>query len=156
MPGLTAYFGMKEIGAPKPGDTVVVQADDVQAGPAKQLDVLVLGGAPGMLGAAWLAASAALAAGAGRVYAALPDDDDHPWPARPELMRWPEARWQDARHWQDLTLVAGCGAGTAIAPVAATISDLSTHPGFSPAVMPTARPITRMMIDAKTTSSRVL
>ena len=26
MPGLTAYFGMKEIGAPKPGDTVVVSA----------------------------------------------------------------------------------------------------------------------------------
>lgn len=26
MPGLTAYFGMKEIGAPKPGETVVVSA----------------------------------------------------------------------------------------------------------------------------------
>ena len=81
----------------------------------RQGDVLVLGGAPGMRGAAWLAASAALAAGAGRVYAALPDDDDRSWPARPELMRWPEAHWQDARRWQDLTLVVGCGGGAAIA-----------------------------------------
>lgn len=82
----------------------------------RQGDVVVLGGAPGMRGAAWLAASAALAAGAGRVYASLPGDDDHPWPSRPELMRWPEAHWQDARRWQDLTLVVGCGGGTAIAP----------------------------------------
>ena len=26
MPGMTAYFGLKEIGAPKPGETVVVSA----------------------------------------------------------------------------------------------------------------------------------
>ena len=29
-----------------PGDTIVIQADDVMEGPAKQLDVLVLGGQP--------------------------------------------------------------------------------------------------------------
>ena len=38
-------------------------------------DVMVVGGAAGMTGAAWLAASAALAAGAGRVYCSLLDPD---------------------------------------------------------------------------------
>lgn len=79
-------------------------------------DVVVLGGAPGMRGAAWLAASAALAAGAGRVYAALPEDDGLPWPARPELMRWPAERWRQPHAWRDAVVVCGCGGGTAILP----------------------------------------
>ena len=54
-------------------------------------DVAVVGGALGMTGAAWLAAQAALAAGAGRVYCSLLDknaDEDAPLllPQRPELM----------------------------------------------------------------------
>ncbi|MBK1712554.1 NAD(P)H-hydrate dehydratase [Rubrivivax gelatinosus] len=78
-------------------------------------DVVVVGGAPGMGGAAWLAARAALAAGAGRVYcspldpaAALLD------PAHPELMgrgtwwRSPPAELAAA------TVVCGCGGGGAV------------------------------------------
>lgn len=79
-------------------------------------DVVVLGGAPGMRGAAWLAATAALTAGAGRVYAALPDDDGQPWPARPELMHWPAQRWRQPQAWRDAVVVCGCGGGTGILP----------------------------------------
>ncbi|WP_431104712.1 NAD(P)H-hydrate dehydratase [Roseateles noduli] len=79
-------------------------------------DVVVLGGAPTMRGAAWLAATSALAAGAGRVYAALPEDDGQPWPARPELMHWDAARWSASPDtWRDIVAVCGCGGGTAIA-----------------------------------------
>lgn len=82
----------------------------------RQGDVVVLGGAPGMRGAAWLAATAALTAGAGRVYAALPDDDGQPWPARPELMHWPAQRWRQPHAWRDAVVVCGCGGGTGILP----------------------------------------
>ncbi len=85
-------------------------------------DVVVLGGAPTMRGAAWLAATSALAAGAGRVYAALPDDDGLAWPARPELMHWDFARWSaPAEAWRDVVAVCGCGGGTAIAPALSTV-----------------------------------
>jgi hydroxyethylthiazole kinase-like uncharacterized protein yjeF len=80
-----------------------------------QGDLLVIGGAPGMRGAAWLAGSAGLGAGAGRVYVCLLEDSEQaPWPPRPELMRWPEARLASPEHWQDLTLVCGCGGGAAV------------------------------------------
>ncbi len=75
-------------------------------------DVAVIGGAPGMTGAALLAASAALYAGAGRVYVGLldaggPGVDS----ALPELMfRHPEQLDLTA-----MTVVCGCGGGTAIA-----------------------------------------
>ncbi len=82
----------------------------------RQGDVVVLGGAPGMRGAAWLAATAALTAGAGRVYAALPDDDGRPWPARPELMHWPAQHWRQPQAWRDAVVVCGCGGGTGILP----------------------------------------
>lgn len=82
----------------------------------RQGDVVVLGGSPGMRGAAWLAATAALTAGAGRVYAALPEDDGQPWPARPELMHWPAQRWRQPHAWRDNVVVCGCGGGTAILP----------------------------------------
>ncbi|WP_431261413.1 NAD(P)H-hydrate dehydratase [Roseateles chitinivorans] len=85
-------------------------------------DVVVLGGAPTMRGAAWLAATSALAAGAGRVYAALPDDDGQPWPARPELMHWDAARWSASPDtWRDIVAVCGCGGGTAIASALSTV-----------------------------------
>ena len=85
-------------------------------------DVVLIGGAPTMRGAAWLAATSALAAGAGRVYAALPDDDGQPWPARPELMHWPAARWSASPDtWRDVVAVCGCGGGTAIASALSTV-----------------------------------
>jgi len=91
-------------------------------------DVVVLGGAPTMRGAAWLAATAALAAGAGRVHAALPDDDGQPWPARPELMHWDFARWNaPADAWRDVVAVCGCGGGTAIAPALSTVLQGATR-----------------------------
>lgn len=78
-------------------------------------DAAVVGGAPGMGGALHLAARAALAAGAGRVYASALDDaaalrDD----TRPELML--------RRHWwtappavlAETTVVCGCGGGDAV------------------------------------------
>lgn len=75
-----------------------------------------------MRGAAWLAASAALSAGAGRVYVALPEDDSEAWPARPELMHWDFARWSaPADAWRDVVAVCGCGGGTAIAPALSTV-----------------------------------
>lgn len=77
-------------------------------------DVAVLGGAPGMTGAALLAASAALAGGAGRVFVALLDggslavDGTHP-----ELMFRPT----NALDWRSMTVVCGCGGGDAVRSV---------------------------------------
>lgn len=80
-----------------------------------QGDVLVIGGAPGMNGAAWLAASAALGAGTGRVHACLLDDSAPPLlPGRLELMHWDASRLAQVDAWQDLTLVCGCGGGAAV------------------------------------------
>ncbi|HEX2011358.1 MAG TPA: NAD(P)H-hydrate dehydratase [Roseateles sp.] len=89
-------------------------------------DVLVVGGQPGMRGAAWLAARAALAAGAGRVYACLLQGPagDNPPQDRPELMSWPEALLQQPEHWARHTVVAGCGGGQAIA---AALPSLLAH-----------------------------
>jgi hydroxyethylthiazole kinase-like uncharacterized protein yjeF len=80
-------------------------------------DVAVVGGAPGMAGAAILAASAAHAAGAGRVFvnlldaggAAAPLD-----PLRPELM-FRAAWWQGPiEAVRASTVVCGCGGGDAV------------------------------------------
>jgi ADP-dependent NAD(P)H-hydrate dehydratase / NAD(P)H-hydrate epimerase len=77
-------------------------------------DLLVLGGAPGMGGAALLAARAALAAGAGRVYLARLDGDAAPDPQRPELMpRSLQAALAPALLGQ-ATVVCGCGGGEAV------------------------------------------
>lgn len=71
-------------------------------------DVAVIGGAPGMTGAALLAATAALHGGAGRVFVALLDDHGPMVdPQQPELMFRPP----DALDWQRSTLVCGCGGG---------------------------------------------
>ncbi|MDO8419490.1 MAG: NAD(P)H-hydrate dehydratase [Rubrivivax sp.] len=88
-------------------------------------DVTVIGGAPGMVGAAWLAARAALAAGAGRIYCSLLDDGATAFdPTQPELMS--RAAW-----WQSppavlaqTTVICGCGGGDA---VRATLPALLTH-----------------------------
>ena len=74
-------------------------------------DVAVLGGAPGMAGAALLAASAALHGGAGRVFVGLLDEAQPALsPTQPELM----FRNPASLDWPQLTAVCGCGGGTAV------------------------------------------
>ncbi|HWP11792.1 MAG TPA: NAD(P)H-hydrate epimerase, partial [Ramlibacter sp.] len=74
-------------------------------------DVAVIGGAAGMTGAALLAASAALHAGAGRVFAALLDGATLAVDtALPELMLRP---W-DALDLGAMAVACGCGGGDAI------------------------------------------
>lgn len=88
-------------------------------------DVVVVGGAPGMTGAAWLAARAALGAGAGRVYCSPLDAEASLLdPLQPALM--------GRRAWWTLappvlagaTVVCGCGGG---ADIAATLPALLTQ-----------------------------
>ncbi len=111
------------IGLEEPPDAHLSGADSLRA-PAKghgahkgsRGDTWIVGGGPGMAGAAWLGARAAHAAGSGRVYLSLlapgPTGTD---PNRPELMTrpadWPPSDEELAR----LTVVAGCGGGSAIA-----------------------------------------
>ncbi len=77
-------------------------------------DVAVVGGAPGMVGAALLAASAALHAGAGRVFAALLDGGSLiADPGQPELMFRPP----EALDFSHLHLACGCGGGNAVRQV---------------------------------------
>lgn len=73
--------------------------------------VLVVGGAPGMQGAARLAARAALACGAGRVYLDLIDQPtgEAADPVQPELMRGAVGQLPQA------VGVIGCGAGPGLA-----------------------------------------
>ncbi|MBL8339588.1 MAG: NAD(P)H-hydrate dehydratase [Rhodoferax sp.] len=78
-------------------------------------DVVVIGGAPGMAGAALLAASAALHYGAGRVFLAALDPMAGPacLAALPAVMqRTPDALALDA-----LTVVIGCGGGDGVRTV---------------------------------------
>ncbi|MEP7302786.1 MAG: NAD(P)H-hydrate dehydratase [Caldimonas sp.] len=80
-------------------------------------DVAVVGGSPGMAGAAWLAARAAHAAGAGRVFVDLLEADPASAvfdPERPELMLRP-GWWQGpASAVEQSTVVCGCGGGDAV------------------------------------------
>lgn len=78
-------------------------------------DVIAVGGAPGMSGALTLAARAALAAGAGRVFACALDPSTPTHDAlAPELM-WRRALWHsDPATWHDATVVCGCGGGDAV------------------------------------------
>jgi hydroxyethylthiazole kinase-like uncharacterized protein yjeF len=81
-------------------------------------DVAVVGGAPGMTGAALLAARAALAAGAGRVFVQLLDGGSLAVdPLRPELMFRPQ--WSEAEPalLAASTVVCGCGGGDAVRAV---------------------------------------
>ena len=83
-------------------------------------DVAVVGGAPGMTGAALLAGSAALHAGAGRVFVSLLDGGNLSLDVyRPELM----FRTLTALNFNSMTVVCGCGGGDAIrAPLTAILS----------------------------------
>ncbi len=78
-------------------------------------DVIAVGGAPGMSGALTLAARAALAGGAGRVFACALDPHAPAHDAiAPELM-WRHAMWQDdPQSWHSATVVCGCGGGDAV------------------------------------------
>lgn len=82
-------------------------------------DVLVVGGAPGMAGAALLAACAAHAAGAGRVYLAPLD----PSLQAAALLVHPALMWRPLpdtgrpEHWHDRVVAIGCGGGQAVAAV---------------------------------------
>jgi ADP-dependent NAD(P)H-hydrate dehydratase / NAD(P)H-hydrate epimerase len=78
-------------------------------------DVAVVGGAPGMTGAAWLAARAALAAGAGRVYCSPLDENTALLdPVAPELMGR-SAWWRSPPDLlRQTTVVCGCGGGEAV------------------------------------------
>jgi hydroxyethylthiazole kinase-like uncharacterized protein yjeF len=82
-------------------------------------DVLVLGGAPGMAGAAVLAARAALAAGAGRVLLAVldPRQAGHIDPLRPELMPREVTAALRLEVLREATVAAGCGGGALIREV---------------------------------------
>lgn len=79
-------------------------------------DVRVIGGAAGMVGAAVLAARAALAAGAGRVYLTLLDSAimplDSTWP---ELMLRPFDSTTAPAQLATATIVCGCGGSDTIA-----------------------------------------
>jgi hydroxyethylthiazole kinase-like uncharacterized protein yjeF len=81
-------------------------------------DVLVIGGAPGMTGAAMLAGRAALALGAGRVYVSTLAQ---PLPAldasQPELMLRPLEHATERTVLAASTVVCGCGGGREIAAV---------------------------------------
>ncbi|HVZ43061.1 MAG TPA: NAD(P)H-hydrate dehydratase [Ramlibacter sp.] len=74
-------------------------------------DVAVIGGAPGMTGAALLAATSALHSGAGRVYV-CPLDDAAPRVdiAQPDLM----FRAWDSLDLASMAVAAGCGGGDAV------------------------------------------
>jgi hydroxyethylthiazole kinase-like uncharacterized protein yjeF len=84
-------------------------------------DVLVVGGAAGMSGAAWLAARAALRAGAGRVYVDPLDGHAPGVPSWPELMCRPGAAAHDDAMLRHATVVCGCGGGDAVAAVLPTV-----------------------------------
>ncbi len=74
-------------------------------------DVVIVGGASGMAGAARLAASAALHCGAGRVLVGMLDQNPVFFdPCQPELMFRPI----ESLDFRSLTVVAGCGGGEAI------------------------------------------
>lgn len=74
-------------------------------------DVAVLGGAPGMAGAALLAGQAALHGGAGRVFVGLLDRSPYAVdPGQPELMLRDPATLDMA----NMTVVCGCGGGAAV------------------------------------------
>lgn len=74
-------------------------------------DLAVVGGAPGMAGAALLAARSALHAGAGRVFVCMLDERADALDVQyPELMFRPVG----SMDWSAMTVVAGCGGGAAV------------------------------------------
>ncbi|MEO5844649.1 MAG: NAD(P)H-hydrate dehydratase [Caldimonas sp.] len=114
----------------QPGDAWLVGTGDPSCAPAARRhashkgsfgDVAVVGGAPGMAGATWLAARAAHAAGAGRVFVDLLRDGtgamervDEIDPMRPELMFRRGWASGSAAIVAATTTVCGCGGGDAV------------------------------------------
>lgn len=100
---------------PAPANTVQAHASHK----GSRGDVVVVGGAPGMTGAAWLASMAALHHGAGRVHTVLLDAADAGAPAfhplQPELMT-AELASQDLARPRS-AVVCGCGGGRAVQTV---------------------------------------
>jgi hydroxyethylthiazole kinase-like uncharacterized protein yjeF len=88
-------------------------------------DVVVVGGASGMTGAAWLAARAALAAGAGRVYVDPLDGGGSP--AALELMCRPGLSRTQPDALARATVVCGCGGGSAVAGVLPSVLEHSAR-----------------------------
>ncbi len=91
-------------------------------------DLLVVGGAPGMTGAALLAGRAALAAGAGRVFvnlldASAPSCD----PLQPELMLRRDAWRGDGALLARSTVVCGCGGSAAVRDALPTLLSRSAR-----------------------------
>lgn len=87
-------------------------------------DAVVIGGAPGMPGAARLAAQAALAAGAGRTLlvvldTAAPAGD----PLRPELMYREATSLSDPSWLSKASVICGCGGGSAVAGTLPAVLD---------------------------------
>ena len=81
-------------------------------------DLVVIGGAPGMAGAAMLAGRAALAAGAGRVFVSPLDPTAMPLDAlQPELMYRPQWWHGNPDALARSTVVCGCGGGDAVREV---------------------------------------
>lgn len=94
----------------------------------RQGDVLVVGGAPGMAGAAVLAARAALAAGAGRVFGGTLDRTGPGLdPVRPELMHRAAPWLWPAATLGAMTVVCGCGGG--LQALATALPPLLAHAG---------------------------
>ncbi|MDO9073223.1 MAG: NAD(P)H-hydrate dehydratase [Rubrivivax sp.] len=80
-----------------------------------QGDVVVVGGAPGMVGAAWLAARAALAAGAGRVYCSPLDGSTPLFDGQQPALMGRRAWWTGSPAMLAAATVAcGCGGGDAV------------------------------------------
>lgn len=78
-------------------------------------DVAIVGGAPGMGGAALLAARAAHAAGAGRIYVDMLDDNAPTLdPSRPELMFRRDWCKSSEPVLASSTVICGCGGGDAV------------------------------------------
>ncbi|OGB33521.1 MAG: bifunctional ADP-dependent (S)-NAD(P)H-hydrate dehydratase/NAD(P)H-hydrate epimerase [Burkholderiales bacterium RIFCSPLOWO2_12_FULL_61_40] len=87
-------------------------------------DVAVVGGGPGMTGAALLAASAALHAGAGRVFVGLLDGGSlSADPQRPELMFRPV----QTLDFSAMAVVCGCGGGEVMSGYLAPILSVSAR-----------------------------
>lgn len=78
-------------------------------------EVVVVGGAPGMLGAAWLAARAALAAGAGRVYCSPLDATASLLDGTQPALMGRHAWWLGTpEQLAAATVACGCGGGDAV------------------------------------------
>ena len=85
-------------------------------------DLAVVGGAPGMTGAALLAARAALASGAGRVFVSLLDAAGLACDLQqPEVMFRPQWWRSDPVTLARSTVVCGCGGGAAVRAVLPTL-----------------------------------